>query len=123
MIRLALIDLNPVELNYYPFMISLDKCNESHNVVDDLSTKICVSSQIKDVKVKIFNMIIGIYEAKKLIKHISCHCKYKFSSTTCNSNQKWNNDKCQCECKKYLIYKNDYIRNPTTCICENSKYI
>ena len=27
MIRLTLIDLNPAELNYYPFMISLDKCN------------------------------------------------------------------------------------------------
>ena len=27
MIILTLIDLNPAELNYYPFMISLDKCN------------------------------------------------------------------------------------------------
>ena len=27
------IDLNPIELNYYPFMISLDKCNGSCNVV------------------------------------------------------------------------------------------
>ena len=22
--------------------------------------------------------------------HISCDCKYKFNSTTCTSNQKWN---------------------------------
>ena len=35
-----------------------------------------------------------IYKTKTLIKHISCDCKYKFSGTTCNSNQKWNNDKC-----------------------------
>ena len=27
MIRAFLIDLNPFELKYYPFMISLDKCN------------------------------------------------------------------------------------------------
>ena len=27
MIRPFLIDLNPVELKYYPFMISLDKCS------------------------------------------------------------------------------------------------
>ena len=26
-IRLTIIDFNPVELNYHPFMISLDKCN------------------------------------------------------------------------------------------------
>ena len=37
----TLIDLNPAELNYYPFMISLDKCSGSFNAVDDLSTTIC----------------------------------------------------------------------------------
>ena len=32
-------------------------------------------------------------EAKQLTKKILG----KFDSTTCNSNQKWHNDKCQCE--------------------------
>ena len=45
-------------------MISLHKCNEGCNVVDDLSTKISVLSETKDVNAKLFNMII-------LIKHIS----------------------------------------------------
>ena len=36
MVRPTLIDLNPVELKYYPFMISLDKCSGSYN---DLSQK------------------------------------------------------------------------------------
>ena len=49
MIRPTLIDLNPIELIYYPFMISLDKCNGSCNVGDGLSTKICVPSETKDV--------------------------------------------------------------------------
>ena len=31
-----LFDLNLVELNYYPFMISLDKCNGSCNAVVNL---------------------------------------------------------------------------------------
>ena len=39
MVRPTLIDLNHVELKYYPFMISLYKCNGSCNV---LSPKICV---------------------------------------------------------------------------------
>ena len=29
MIRPTVIDLNPVELNYYPFMVGLDKYSES----------------------------------------------------------------------------------------------
>ena len=44
MIRPFLVDLNLVELKYYPLMINLDKCSGSCNSVDDLSVKICVSS-------------------------------------------------------------------------------
>ena len=39
MIWATLIDFGPVNLNYYPFMISLDKYSRSCNSVDDLSTK------------------------------------------------------------------------------------
>ena len=35
MARPTLIDLNPFELNYYPFIISIGKCNKTCNVVDD----------------------------------------------------------------------------------------
>ena len=50
-------------------------------------------------------MIKGINESKILIKQISCKGKWKFE---CNWNQWWNNNKCQCECKKHLIYEKDY---------------
>ena len=48
MVRPTLIDLNPIELKYYPFMISLDKCTGSCNV---LSAKICVPKETKDMNV------------------------------------------------------------------------
>ena len=41
------VSLDPIELNYYPFMISLDKRNRGCNVADDLSTKICVPDETK----------------------------------------------------------------------------
>ena len=31
---------------------------------------------------------------------MSCECKCKFDEEKCNSNQKWKNDKCWCDCKK-----------------------
>ena len=55
MIRPTVIDLNPFELNNYPFMISLDKCSANCNAAYDLSTKICVPSKTKDINVKLFN--------------------------------------------------------------------
>ena len=44
-------------------------------------------------------MITKINELKILTKDMSYKCKYKFDCRKCNSNQKWDNDKCRCECK------------------------
>ena len=57
MVRPTLINLrltlNPVELKYYPFMTTLDKCNGSCNV---LSPKRCVTKETKDINVKVYKM-------------------------------------------------------------------
>ena len=37
--------------------------------------------------------------------------------------QRWNSDKCQCNCKKHHICEKDNILNPSACICENGKYL
>ena len=71
----------------------------------------------------VFNMITGKNEPKILTKDIWCKCKYKFVGKKCNSNQKWNNDKCRCECKKHHIWEKYYIWNPATCSCKVGKYL
>ena len=81
----ALIDLNLIELKYYPFMISLDTCNGSCNVI---SPKICVPRKKKNINVKAFNRMTNKDEAEAMTEHISCDCKCKFNSTTCNLNRK-----------------------------------
>ena len=46
---------------------------------------------------------------KNIYKHISWECKCKFDCRKCNSNQKWNNGKCQPECnnlKRHHACKN-----------------
>ena len=68
MIRPTLVDLNSVELKYYLLRISSDKCNGRCNVS---SPKICVAREIKDINVKVFNMITNQNEAKTMIKRIS----------------------------------------------------
>ena len=64
MIRPTLIALNPVQLNCYPFMNGIDKCSGSCNFVNDLSTKVSVPRQTKNVNLKVFNMIMWIIEKK-----------------------------------------------------------
>ena len=81
------------------------------------------SKKTKEGNLKVFNMITNKNEAKTMTKHSSCDCKFKFNSATNNSIQKLNNKTCQCECKNYRKCEKDYNWNPSTCICENSKYL
>ena len=68
-------------------------------------------------------MITNKGEPKEMTEHISCHFKCKFNRKTCNSNKKWNNKTCQCECKNYRKCKRNSSWNASTCISENSKYL
>ena len=78
----------------------------------------------KDLNWIVFSIITGVNESKILTRHISCKCKCKFDGIKCISNQKWNNDKCWCDCKnpkEHNVSKKDYTRNPGTYSCENGK--
>ena len=46
MIKPTPINLNPAELKYYSFMVSLDKDKGSCNSGNDLSMRICIASKI-----------------------------------------------------------------------------
>ena len=114
-------------LDCYPFAINLDRRNESCNMLNDTSSRICVINKIKVVNLRIFKMITGINKSKTLTKHISYKCICKFDSRKCNSNQKGNNDKCQCEHKNltehHVCVKKVTFWNPVTCTSETGKYL
>ena len=82
MVRFTLIDLNPVELKYYPFMINLDEFNWRRNA---LFPKY-VFQKTKEINIKVFNMVTNKNNPKTMPNHVSCNRKRKFNSKTCNSN-------------------------------------
>ena len=57
----TLVDLNPSELRYYPFAVSLDRYSGSCKGFDNLLDRLCVSNKT-DVNQKVFNMITVINE-------------------------------------------------------------
>ena len=76
-----LINLHPneygQEFQYYPFVVKLDRCAGSCNVLKDFSSKVCVLNKMKDLNLCVFIMITGIKESKKA-KYISCKRKCSF---------------------------------------------
>ena len=86
-------------MHYYQFVVKLDISVRSCNTLNDLSDKVYLLSKAEDLNLNVFSMITGITESETLTKHISLKCKFKFNSRKYNLNQKWNNNKWQCECK------------------------
>ena len=70
MVSPMLIDLNLDELCYYPFIISMSRCNESCNTAKDPFGRICVPNKIEDVNLKVFNIIKKLNKSKAVAKHV-----------------------------------------------------
>ena len=69
-------------------MVSLDRCDEKCNTLEDKFGRISIPNKIKDVNLKVLDMMKGKNESKTLIKHISCEWRCKFDGRKCNSEQK-----------------------------------
>ena len=103
--RATLTDSNPdgnQGLHHYLFIICLDRCDGSFNTIGQVSGRIRVPNETEDVNLKVFSMMKRTDKLKALTKHILCNCECKFEGRKCDSAQKWNNDKCQCEGRKQI---------------------
>ena len=54
--------------------------------------RICVSNKVKNLILKVYNLIPGVNETKYLVEHESCECKCGWNESACNSLRKKNQD-------------------------------
>ena len=77
---------------------------------------------VKNLNVKkLFSLVSGINETRHTEWHETCKYKCRFNSSVCNNEQRWNNDKCRCECKELIdkgVCDKGFIWNPRNCECE-----
>ena len=114
------------ELRHYLFVVNLEGCAGSCNTLDDLSSRVGVPNETEDLNLHVFNIITGINKSRTLTKHISCKYECKLDSKKFILKQKWNNNKCCCECKnpkEHCVSEKSYIWNPATCSWKNCKYV
>ena len=56
-IRSKIINVNTNESMFYPYSITINKCRGSCNTINDPYAKLCVPDTIKNINVKIFNLM------------------------------------------------------------------
>ena len=123
-VKPEIINVNSNEPVFYPFSIKTSKCSSSCNNINDPYAKMCVPYVVKNLNVKVFNLMSRTNETRHIKWHETCKCKCRLDASVCNNKQRWNDDKCRCECKELIdkgVCDRGYIWNPSNCECEYDK--
>ena len=94
-VRPEIVDINSNNPIFYPFSIKVNKCNGNCNNINDPYANICVPDTVKDLNVIVFNLMSRTNETRHIKWHENCKCICRLDGIICNSNQRWNEDKCR----------------------------
>ena len=135
-IRPEIVNVNNDEPVFYPFSIKTSKYSGSCNNINDPYPKMCVPDIVKNLNVKVFNLLSRANETRHIkwhetckckcrIKwHETCKCKCRLDASVCNNKQHWTYDECWCECKELIdkgVCDKGYIWNRSNCEHECDK--
>ena len=93
------------------------------NNINDPYSKICVPDVVKDLKVKVFNLMLRTNETRHIKWHETCKCKFRLDASVYNNKKHWNDDKCQCKCKELIdkgVGDKGYAWYLSNCECDKS---
>ena len=109
---------------FFAFSIETSKCSGSCNNINYSYAKLCVPDIVKDLYVNVFSLMSKTNETRHIKWHEMCKCDCKFGANIFNNKQRWNKDKCRCECKELIdkgVCDKGFIWNPSNCECEFGK--
>ena len=101
-VRPEIVNVNSNEPLFYPFSIKTSKCSGSCNNINDPYGKLCVPDVVKNLNVKVFNLMSRTNKMSHIEWHKTCKCKCRLDPSVCNNKQCLNEDKCRCECKELI---------------------
>ena len=123
-IRRQIINMNSDEPSFYLYSIPVNKCSGSCNNINDPYAKLRVPDVVKNINVKVFNLMSRTNETRHIKCHKSCKCKCRLDASVCNNKQRWSKDNCRCECKELIdkaICDQRFIWNVSNCDSEYDK--
>ena len=90
-------DVNGDEPVFFPFSIETSTCSGSCNNINQPYAKTCVPDVVKNLNVKVFNLLLRTNETRHIEWHKASKCECKFGANVCNNKQRWNKNKSRSE--------------------------
>ena len=84
-VRPKIVDIKRNNPMYYPFSIKINKCSGNCNNINDPYAKICVPDTVKDLNVRVFNLMSRKDETRHIKWHETCKCICRLDKIICNS--------------------------------------
>ena len=73
-VRPKIVDINRNSPLFYPFNIKVNKCSCNCNNINDPYANICVPDTVKDLNVRVFNLMSRNNETRHIKWHETCKC-------------------------------------------------
>ena len=92
--------------------------------INDPYIKLCDSDVVKNMNVKVFNLISRTNETRYINWYESCKRKCRLDASLSDNKQRGNKEKCRRECKELIvkgICDKGFNWNPSNCECECDK--
>ena len=87
-VRPEIINVNSDEPVFYPFSIKTSKCSGSCNNINDPYANIYDPDVVKNLNVKVFNLMSRTNETRHTKRHETCKCKCRLDGSVCNNKQR-----------------------------------
>ena len=120
-LRPQIVNVNGDDPVFFPYSIKTSKCSGTCNNINNPCSKLCVLGVVKNLNIKVFNLVSGTNETISIEWHETCKWKWRFNISVFNNKQGWNDDKCMSECKELIdkgVCDKGFIWNPSNCECE-----
>ena len=101
-VRSEIININSNNPIFSPFSVKINRCSSNYNNINDLYARISVSDTAKNLNVKVFNLMSRTNETRSIKWHETCKCICRLNAIICHNKQRWNEEKCICECKDLI---------------------
>ena len=124
-VRPEIVDVSSNNPIFCPFSVKINRCSGNCDSINDPYAKICVPDIVKNLNVKVFNLMWRSNETKSIKSLETCKCICRLNKIIYNSKHRWNEDKCRCECRELIdkgVCDKGFIFNPSNrkCQCDKS---
>ena len=97
-----IISINSNNHIFYPFSVKINGCSGNCNNTNDPYARIYVPDTVKNLNVKVFNLMSLTNETRSIKWYESFKCICRLNEVICNNKQRLNKDKCRCKYREFI---------------------